>query len=364
MYNVSMRLSNGFKMFLILATLLTVTYYLASHRDIIDADACELERSYEIYLAKGETYDLQRDDLTSEDETIAVCEEGKIIGISSGETTIKAACDTYTVKVSDLYTAPGIDMNKEYLPEERYTIEENRYLDDVLAYLIDQAGYQSRAGAVEAARFLTLRFPYKLHYFYERGVRMMTLTWNFENELAYPNYVYENKPDTVRGLTEKGFKVIEEMWKLGMIVDIAHLNDAGIYDVFSVAKKPIVASHSNARSVCGHVRNLTDDMILKLRENCGIMGINYCPDFISVNTDTDQIADIVKHINHIVSLAGVETVALGSDFDGIPTPKGLSDASKLPVLYEALRKEGYSEEDLDKMFYQNFLRVLKANQNH
>ena len=130
-----MRLSNCFKMFLILATLLTVTYYLASHRDIIDADACELERSYEIYPAKGETYDLQRDDLTSEDETIAVCEEGKIIGISSGETTISTACDTYTVKVSDLYTAPGIDMNKEYLPEERYTIEENRYLDDVLAYV-------------------------------------------------------------------------------------------------------------------------------------------------------------------------------------------------------------------------------------
>ena len=169
MYNVSMRLSNGFKMFLILATLLTVTYYLASHRDIIDADACELERSYEIYLAKGETYDLQREDLTSEDETIAVCEEGKIIGISSGKTTISAACDTYIVKVSDLYTAPGIDMNKEYLPEERYTIEENRYLDDVLAYLIDQAGYQSRAGAIEAARFLILRFPYKLHYFYENG---------------------------------------------------------------------------------------------------------------------------------------------------------------------------------------------------
>ncbi len=204
----------------------------------------------------------------------------------------------------------------------------------------------------------------KLHYFYERGVRMMTLTWNFENELAYPNYVYENKPDTVRGLTEKGFEVIEEMWKLGMIVDIAHLNDAGIYDVFSVAKKPIVASHSNARSVCGHVRNLTDDMILKLKENGGIMGINYCPDFISSNTDTDQIADIVRHINHIVSLAGVETVALGSDFDGIPTPKGMSDATKLPILYEALRNEGYSEEDLDKMFYQNFLRVLKSNQRH
>ena len=203
----------------------------------------------------------------------------------------------------------------------------------------------------------------KLEHFYNRGVRMMTLTWNFANQLAYPNYVFEKKIDTERGLTEKGIEVIKKMWELGMIVDVAHLNDAGIYDVFKYATKPIVASHSNARAVHNVPRNLSDDMIVKLRENGGIMGINYCPDFISENVEQNQIPDIVRHIKHIVKVGGIDTVALGSDFDGIPTPNGMSDCTKTNDLYEALVAEGFSEEDIDKIFYKNFLRVLKANQN-
>ena len=203
----------------------------------------------------------------------------------------------------------------------------------------------------------------KLEHFYNRGARMMTLTWNFDNELAHPNYVKEGKPDTERGLTEKGIEVINRMWDLGMIVDISHLNDAGIYDVFKYARKPIVASHSNARAVCNVPRNLTDDMIVKLKENGGIMGINYCPEFISENTDQKQIPDIIRHIRHIVEVGGIETVALGSDFDGIKTPVGMSDATKTNDLYDALVEAGFSEEDIDKIFYKNFLRVLKANQN-
>ena len=202
----------------------------------------------------------------------------------------------------------------------------------------------------------------KLEHFYNRGVRMMTLTWNFANQLAYPTYVYEGKIDTERGLTDKGIEVIKKMWELGMIVDVAHLNDAGIYDVFKYATKPIVASHSNARAVHNVPRNLSDDMIVKLRENGGVMGINYCPDFISEDTEQNQIPDIIRHIKHIVKVGGIDTVALGSDFDGITTPNGMSDCTKTNDLYEALVAEGFSEEDIDKIFYKNFLRVLKANQ--
>ncbi|MBE6124949.1 MAG: membrane dipeptidase [Erysipelotrichaceae bacterium] len=201
-----------------------------------------------------------------------------------------------------------------------------------------------------------------LQHFYDRGVRMMTLTWNFANQLAFPNYVYEGRIDTERGLTEKGIEVIKKMWEIGMIVDVAHLNDAGIYDVFKYATKPIVASHSNARAVHDVPRNLSDDMIIKMKENGGIMGINYCPDFISKDTEHNQIPDIIRHIKHIVEVGGIETVALGSDFDGIPTPVGMSDCSKTNDLYDALVREGFSEEDIDKIFYKNFLRVLKANQ--
>ncbi|MBR6957003.1 MAG: dipeptidase [Erysipelotrichaceae bacterium] len=203
----------------------------------------------------------------------------------------------------------------------------------------------------------------KLEHFYNRGVRMMSLTWNFPNQIAFPNYVYEGRVDTERGLTEKGIEIINRMWDLGMIVDVAHLNDAGIYDVLSCARKPVVASHSNARAVCNVPRNLTDDMIVKLRENGGIMGINYCPDFISDNKDQNQIPDIIKHIRHIIKVGGIETVALGSDFDGIETPIGMSDCSKTNDLYDALVADGFSEEEIDMIFYKNFLRVLKANQN-
>lgn len=203
----------------------------------------------------------------------------------------------------------------------------------------------------------------KLQYLYDRGVRMMTLTWNYPNELAYPNHMDRRppRPDTRHGLTPKGFEVIEKMWDLGMIVDVSHLSDAGIYDVFKVARKPIVASHSNARGVQDFPRNLSDDMILKLKENGGIMGINYCPDFIS-DSKENQIPDILRHIRYIRDLAGIETVALGSDFDGIPTPVGMSDCTKMNDLYEALVSDGFSEKEIDMIFHENFLRVLRANE--
>ena len=161
-------------------------------------------------------------------------------------------------------------------------ILENREKDIMSALLTIEEG-EAIEGSIE-----------KLEHFYNRGVRMMTLTWNFANQLAYPNYVYEGKIDTERGLTDKGIEVIKKMWELGMIVDVAHLNDAGIYDVFKYATKPIVASHSNARAVHNVPRNLSDDMIVKLRENGGVMGINYCPDFISEDTEQNQIPDIIQ----------------------------------------------------------------------
>ncbi|MCR5068112.1 MAG: dipeptidase [Erysipelotrichaceae bacterium] len=206
--------------------------------------------------------------------------------------------------------------------------------------------------------------PENIDRLYDRGVRMMTLTWNFENELGYPNYLTKEliKADTERGLKPFGFEAISRMWDKGIIVDVSHLNDAGIYDVLSVARKPIVASHSNCRAIRDFPRNLSDDMILKLKENGGIMGLNFCPEFISDDTGSDQIADMVAHIKHVRDLAGIETMALGSDFDGIDTPNGLSDCSKIGLLYDALVSEGFSSRELDCLFHDNFLRVFRANE--
>lgn len=172
-------------------------------------------------------------------------------------------------------------------------------------------------------------------------------------------------PETEFGLTELGFSFLEEMERLGMIVDVSHLGDKGILDVISHAKKPFVASHSNARAVCGHVRNLTDEMIRGIAEKGGVMGINFFPDFLrdgkneGIRFETGLDA-AVAHIRHMIKVGGADCVGLGSDFDGIPVYCELTDASKMPLLEEKLRAERFTEEEIEKIFYKNVLRVYKA----
>lgn len=205
-----------------------------------------------------------------------------------------------------------------------------------------------------------------LRNLYRLGVRMITLTWNYENGIGFPNFTYIDgqkpdfkKPNTNDGLTNFGISVVEEMNRLGIIIDVSHLSDAGFYDVLKYSKAPFVASHSNARSICNHVRNLTDDMIKKLADKGGVIGINFCSAFINENDDFATIEDIIKHIDHIIKIGGINCVGLGTDFDGIDSNMELKDASYLPLLEKALKEHGYTNEDIDKIMYQNVLRVLK-----
>lgn len=209
-----------------------------------------------------------------------------------------------------------------------------------------------------------------LRNYYRLGVRMITLTWNFANGIGYPNF--ESSPtntfkdlytiNTKDGLTPFGIEYVQEMEHLGMIIDVSHLSDAGFYDVLKYTTKPFVASHSNAREVCGVARNMSDDMIKKLSERGGVMGINYCGDFL-LQTETggakSYVKDMVRHIQHIVHIGGIDCIGLGSDFDGIDPNLEMEDASKLPMLYAALQEVGFSEEDIEKIFYKNVLRVYK-----
>lgn len=209
-----------------------------------------------------------------------------------------------------------------------------------------------------------------LRNFYRLGVRMLTLTWNYENGIGYPNFelIEGERPDfhtpnTKKGLTEFGLAFIAEMERLGMIIDVSHLSDAGFYHVLENTTKPFVASHSNARGVCNHVRNLSDDMIRKLAQRGGVLGMNYCPSFLE-NVDREEdavgsISDIIKHIKYVTNVGGYECVGLGSDFDGIPARKDLQDASYLPLLAEALEKEGFKHHEIEAIFYKNVLRVYK-----
>ena len=219
-------------------------------------------------------------------------------------------------------------------------------------------------GGVASASLAHLRILYRL------GVRMLTLTWNYPNGIGYPNVNLSkgNRPDaripnTKDGLTPYGIEFIKEMERLGMIIDVSHLSDAGFYDVLKHTSKPFVASHSNARSITNHSRNMTDDMILKLAQRGGVLGINFCGNFLeeakAEENMRSKISNMVKHIRYIVDLAGIDCVGLGSDFDGIHQDLELDNAGKMPLLEKALKDDGFSDSDIEKIFYKNVLRVYK-----
>ena len=212
-----------------------------------------------------------------------------------------------------------------------------------------------------------------LYFAHEKGVKMIALTWNFPNEVGYPNYrnFVRGKmpdmftPDRENGLTDFGFLVVEEMNRLGMVVDVSHLSDKGFYDVISVTKKPIMASHSNARGVCQNVRNLSDDMLKTLAKNGGVTGINYAAGFLCEDEEKGKktVEYAVEHIRYIRDKIGVEHIALGSDFDGIQPDIQLSTCAKTPLLLQALERSGFTTTDIEKIAYQNALRVFKDNMN-
>lgn len=177
------------------------------------------------------------------------------------------------------------------------------------------------------------------------GVRMLTLTWNHENQLAYPNGMHV-------GLKEKGVAFLVEMEGLGVIPDVSHLSDQGFWDVCRLAKKPFAASHSSCRTLWPHRRNLTDEMIRALADRGGIAGVNFYADFLA-DSDTTRTADIVRHMKHMKNVGGLEVVALGSDFDGITCPLEMVDASGMDQLVREMERVGFTQREIDKICWKN-----------
>ena len=211
-----------------------------------------------------------------------------------------------------------------------------------------------------------------LRNLYRLGVRMMTFTWNHENGLASPNNVpgdadtvWPCSPVTDKGLKDKGFEFLAEMERLHMIADVSHLSDKGILDVLKAAKRPFAASHSNARSVCGHVRNLTDEMIREMGGRGCLIGLNYCASFLDPCMDRTKVRSrvrfMVQHIRHIMNVGGEDILALGSDFDGIEGDLEIASAKDLPRLAEGLSQEGFSDREIEKIFYGNAMRFFEEN---
>jgi membrane dipeptidase len=186
----------------------------------------------------------------------------------------------------------------------------------------------------------------------------MTLLWNYENQLGYPNFQIEHKD---KGLKEFGIQVVEEMNRLGMLIDVSHLSDGGFYDVAKYSKQPFVASHSNARECTMHLRNLTDDMIRVLAEKGGIMGLNFESFFLNEGEPTalSTVEDMIRHLKHIRNVGGIDVMAIGTDFDGTMHSSQIAHLGEMEKLTVALKKNRFSEEEIDKIYYKNALRIIK-----
>lgn len=195
-----------------------------------------------------------------------------------------------------------------------------------------------------------------LHYFYEKGMRCLTLTWNGENLIGFGSDVCEDK-----GLTEYGKQIVKEINSLKMITDVSHLNIQGFYDVCELSEKPFIASHSNSRAVCNHVRNLTDEQFKMLIEKNGVTGINLHLPFLAEDGN-GTISDVIRHIDHFMELGGEDNIGIGSDFDGIPAPpQGLENNGELYKIFNELTIRGYTREQIEKISYGNFERVFKES---
>lgn len=192
-------------------------------------------------------------------------------------------------------------------------------------------------------------------YFYNRGIRLITLTWNYPNEIGYPNVDYKYKD---KGLTPFGIELLKLMNETGVIIDTSHLSDAGFYDCIKHSSKPIIASHSNARAIQDHTRNLTDDMLVKLANKGGIAGINYLSYFLD-GSKLSKIDSMITHIDHIKKVAGIDTVTLGSDFDGINCELEIKNIGQMSLLRNKLNMRGFTCEEIDKIFFKNGERLLK-----
>ena len=203
--------------------------------------------------------------------------------------------------------------------------------------------------------------PYVVRSLYQLGVRMLTLTWNFENEIGYPNTIVKAKdydPSRHYGLKPEGIEIVREMNRVGMIVDVSHLGDDGFWDVVKYCDGPFVASHSNARAVCNHTRNMTDDMIRALADKGGVMGLNFCGDFLNPDGKS-RVEDMVRHAKHIINVGGSDILGLGTDYDGIDGDLELDHCDKMPLLAQEMERQGFSTQQIEKIFHGNVLRLYR-----
>lgn len=200
----------------------------------------------------------------------------------------------------------------------------------------------------------------ELRWLYQQGVRYLTLTHTRSNAIADS----ANGPRRHGGLSAQGRKVIQEMNRLGMLIDLSHTSDETAEQAMMLSTKPVVFTHSNARALNPHLRNVPDRLLLELKKNNGLIMLSFVPDFVEKEgREVTTLEDVADHFDYVKELIGVQHIGVGGDFDGIRKgPRGLEDVSRYPYLFAELLKRGWSEEELELVAGKNLLRVMRDNQ--
>ena len=195
--------------------------------------------------------------------------------------------------------------------------------------------------------------PANLELAAEAGVQAIALTWNYRNGVSGS---CADCPDV--GLSDRGRAFVKESERLGILMDVSHLSPKGFWDLFEMAERPIVASHSDAAAIHPHIRNLTDDQFRAIMESGGVVGLNYFAEFLDGTRDIPQL---IRHLEHFLDLGGEDHIGLGGDLDGCEEVcHGIDDLRGVPKFWAALEQRGYGETLLRKLFFDNWMRLVRA----
>lgn len=200
----------------------------------------------------------------------------------------------------------------------------------------------------------------KISVLKQEGVKMASLVWNNKNQFASPNLKFKDgvpqfEAREEEGLTPLGGQAVELLDFEKIIVDISHLSDGGAREILQCRKTPVVASHSNAQGVLNVCRNLSDELVKKIAGCGGVIGVNFCKDFLG----SPAFGYVLKHVNRLIKVGGEDVIALGSDFDGIPVNPEIESCARVPALLDYLQEGGLPYKTVEKLAYKNFFRVFK-----
>lgn len=299
-------------------------------------------------------------------DTISCCEKlGSSLRENGGHLDLKRlkafdrAAQVFAI-FHDLAQAPADGMFAECKRQQAVFARELAQNADIAAHCrtAEEARRANAEGKVaaflscEGAELLNCD-PDQLDWASKNGVKAINLTWNHANALAG-----SHMSESERGLNDLGRAFVREAQRRNILIDVSHCSDAAFWDLMKITERPVVATHSDARAICGHTRNLTDDMFRAVVDTGGVVGVNFYVRFVASDSGA-TMDDVLRHFDRFLELGGAKHIGLGADLDGCEQlAGGMRGVEEMPLLYEALRRHGYDDALLEDIFFNNFLRVF------